>query len=216
MRRTAGNAVGGGRRPCAFQCQCSHLALMRSWRASRRGYNSGHGHSLVECQQNISRQLPHWGAHACSSMRIVGRDDDLPFRVELWDDHDSHVEEVIALASDYATARGAYEEAIKRRPERIVTSRQKIKGAGRQPVKDMARIYVSESGRDKNDGPTKQMPIYSWKRARKISGHIEITVDSAATRKRGRPSLYVGRRDAAVAATSEEFLNAWQSRNLRA
>jgi hypothetical protein len=29
-------------------------------------------------------------------MRIVGRDDDLPFRVELWDDHDSHVEEVIA------------------------------------------------------------------------------------------------------------------------
>jgi hypothetical protein len=49
-------------------------------------------------------------------MRIVGRDDDLPFRVELWDDHDSHVEEVIALASDYATARGAYEEAIKRRP----------------------------------------------------------------------------------------------------
>jgi hypothetical protein len=123
---------------------------------------------------------------------------------------------VIALASDYATARGAYEEAIKRRPERIVTSRQKIKGAGRQPVKDMARIYVSESGRDKNDGPTKQTPIYSWKRARKISGHIEITVDSAATRKRGRPSLYVGRRDAAVAATSEEFLNAWQSRNLRA
>jgi hypothetical protein len=62
--------------------------------------------------------------------------------------------------------------------------RQKIKGAGRQPEKDMARIYVSESGRDKNDGPTKQMPIYSWKRARKISGHIEITVDSAATRKR--------------------------------
>jgi len=27
MRRTAGNAVGGARRPCAFQCQCSHLAL---------------------------------------------------------------------------------------------------------------------------------------------------------------------------------------------
>ena len=39
------------------------------------------------------------------------RDDDLPFRVELWDDKDSHFEEVIALASDYSTARGAYEEA---------------------------------------------------------------------------------------------------------
>ena len=34
---------------------------------------------------------------------MVGRDDDLPFRVELWDDKDSHIEEVLALASDYAT-----------------------------------------------------------------------------------------------------------------
>jgi hypothetical protein len=60
-------------------------------------------------------------------MRIVGRDDDPPFRVELWDDNDSHVEEVIALASDYATARSSYEEAIKRRPGRIVTLRQRTK-----------------------------------------------------------------------------------------
>ena len=41
----------------------------------------------------------------------------------------------------------------------------------------MTRIYISEFGNDKNDGLTKQTPIYSWKRARKISGHIEITVD---------------------------------------
>jgi hypothetical protein len=44
---------------------------------------------------------------------MAGHADDLPFRVELWDDKDSHIEEVIALASDYATARSAYEEAVK-------------------------------------------------------------------------------------------------------
>jgi hypothetical protein len=57
----------------------------------------------------------------------LGRDDDLPFRVELWDDNDSRVGELIALASDYATARSAYEEAIKRRPGRIVTLRQRTR-----------------------------------------------------------------------------------------
>ena len=40
----------------------------------------------------------------------------LPFKIELWDDADRHVEEVIALASDFASACGAYEEAVKRRP----------------------------------------------------------------------------------------------------
>jgi len=48
----------------------------------------------------------------------------------------------------------------------------------------MTRIYVSELGSDKNDGLTKQTPIYAWKRARKISGHMEISVDSPSTRKR--------------------------------
>jgi len=48
----------------------------------------------------------------------------------------------------------------------------------------MTRIYVSELGSDKNDGLTKQTPIYSWKRARKISSHMEISVDSVSTRKR--------------------------------
>ena len=33
-----------------------------------------------------------------------GRDEDLPFRIELWDDADRHIEEVIALASDFASA----------------------------------------------------------------------------------------------------------------
>ena len=56
---------------------------------------------------------------------MVGRDDDLPFRVELWDDR--HIEEVIAMVADYATARSAYEEAIKRRPGKLITLRQKTR-----------------------------------------------------------------------------------------
>jgi hypothetical protein len=47
--------------------------------------------------------------------------------VELWDDKDSHIEEVIALASDYATARSAFDEAVKRRPGKLITLRQKAR-----------------------------------------------------------------------------------------
>jgi hypothetical protein len=56
-----------------------------------------------------------------------GHQFDLPFSVELWDDRDNHIEEVIALASDYATARSAYEEAVKRRPGKLITLRQKTR-----------------------------------------------------------------------------------------
>jgi hypothetical protein len=49
----------------------------------------------------------------------------------------------------------------------------------------MTRIYISEHGSDMNDGLSKETPIYSWKRARKVSsGHTEINVDSTAARKR--------------------------------
>ena len=41
-----------------------------------------------------------------------GDEHDLPFKIELWDDADRHIEEVIALVSDYASACGAYEEAV--------------------------------------------------------------------------------------------------------
>ena len=57
----------------------------------------------------------------------AGHPFDLPFMVEQWDDANSHVEELIALAGDYRVARAAYEEAIKRRPGRIVTLRQKTR-----------------------------------------------------------------------------------------
>ena len=58
---------------------------------------------------------------------MAGRDDDLPFRIELWDDADRHIEEVIAVASDFSTASSAYAEAVKRRPGKLITLRQKAR-----------------------------------------------------------------------------------------
>jgi hypothetical protein len=57
----------------------------------------------------------------------MGRPFDLPYSVELWDDDDRHVEELIALTGDYRVARAAYEEAIKRRPGKTITLRQKTR-----------------------------------------------------------------------------------------
>jgi hypothetical protein len=57
----------------------------------------------------------------------TGRPFDLPYSVEQWDDTDSHVEELIALTGDYRVAWAAFEEAVKRRPARIVTLRQKTR-----------------------------------------------------------------------------------------
>lgn len=58
---------------------------------------------------------------------MASGDDDLPFRIELWDDADQHVGEVIALVSDFSTASSAYEEAVKRRPGKLITLRQKAR-----------------------------------------------------------------------------------------
>ena len=44
----------------------------------------------------------------------MGRPFDLPYSVELWDDADSHVEELIALTGDYRVARATFDEAVKR------------------------------------------------------------------------------------------------------
>ena len=43
--------------------------------------------------------------------------------IELWDDADRRIEEVIALASDFASACGAYEEAVKQQPGKLITLR---------------------------------------------------------------------------------------------
>jgi len=56
----------------------------------------------------------------------IGRPD-LPYSVELWDESDQHIEELIALTGDYRVARAAFDEAVKRRPGRIVTLRQKTR-----------------------------------------------------------------------------------------
>jgi hypothetical protein len=56
-----------------------------------------------------------------------GRPFDLPHSLELWDDEDRHVEELIALTGDYRVARAAFEEAVKCRPGKIITLRQKAR-----------------------------------------------------------------------------------------
>ena len=58
---------------------------------------------------------------------MAAHDDDLPYRVEVWDDKDTPIEEIIAVTSDYATAKGAYEAAVKRRPGRFITLREKAR-----------------------------------------------------------------------------------------
>ena len=57
----------------------------------------------------------------------MGRAFDLPYSVEVWDDNDQHIEELVALTGDYGIARAAYDEAIKRRPGRTITLRQKAR-----------------------------------------------------------------------------------------
>jgi hypothetical protein len=59
------------------------------------------------------------------STMATGRQFDLPYSVELWDETDSRVEELVALTGDYRVARA--EEAIKQRPGRIVTLRQRTR-----------------------------------------------------------------------------------------
>ena len=61
------------------------------------------------------------------AIMAAGHQFDLPYSVELWDEDDTRVEELIALTADYNVARAAYEEAMKRRPGRIVTLRQKTR-----------------------------------------------------------------------------------------
>ena len=58
---------------------------------------------------------------------VTGYQFDLPYMVEQWDDTDSHVEELIALTGITELRGAAYEEAVKRRPGRIVTLRQKTR-----------------------------------------------------------------------------------------
>jgi len=49
------------------------------------------------------------------------------YRLEMWDDHDQHIEELIALVKDHAVARAAFAEAVQRRPGKIIILRQKTR-----------------------------------------------------------------------------------------
>jgi cytochrome c-type biogenesis protein CcmH/NrfG len=42
--------------------------------------------------------------------------DELPFRIELWNDDWTKRLETLAMAGDFRTAKAAYEEAVRRRP----------------------------------------------------------------------------------------------------
>lgn len=57
--------------------------------------------------------------------RMVDQVQELPYRVEMWDDHDTGIEELIGLVGDHAVARAAFAEAVKRRPGKLVILRQK-------------------------------------------------------------------------------------------
>ena len=52
---------------------------------------------------------------------------DLPYTVEQWDDADQHVEETIAMVGDYRVAKAAFDRAVRERPGRIITLRQKAR-----------------------------------------------------------------------------------------
>jgi hypothetical protein len=56
---------------------------------------------------------------------MAHQEQEWPFRLEMWDDHDTHVEELIALIADHAVARAAFEEAVRRRPGKLIILRQK-------------------------------------------------------------------------------------------
>ena len=56
---------------------------------------------------------------------MVSEVQEFQFRVEMWDDRDTKVEDVIALVRDHAVARAAFAEAVQRRPGKIIILRQK-------------------------------------------------------------------------------------------
>ena len=82
---------------------------------------------LKRCTNATSNRLDDVLVLFSNPVMATGRQFDLPYLVEPWDDTDSHVEELIALICDYSVARAAFDEAVKRRPGRIVTLRQKTR-----------------------------------------------------------------------------------------
>jgi hypothetical protein len=50
---------------------------------------------------------------------------ELLYRIEMWDDGDTRIEELIALVADHGVAHAAFAEAVRRRPGKLIILRQK-------------------------------------------------------------------------------------------
>ena len=59
--------------------------------------------------------------------RMLDQEQELSYRIEMWDDQDTRIEQLIALVSDHAVARAAFEEAVRRRPGKLIILRQKAR-----------------------------------------------------------------------------------------
>jgi hypothetical protein len=63
----------------------------------------------------------------CSFITTVGKDQeqDISYRLEIWDDDDTGIEDLIAPGRDHAVARAAFAETVQRRPGKVIILRQK-------------------------------------------------------------------------------------------
>ena len=62
----------------------------------------------------------------CSLMTcMVDQVQELPYRIELWDDRNTRVEELIALVADHALRAAFVVEMVRRRPGNVIILRQK-------------------------------------------------------------------------------------------
>ena len=55
------------------------------------------------------------------------QEQELPYRIEMWDDRDTHIEELLAVVADHAVAPVAFAEAVMRRSGKVVILRQKLR-----------------------------------------------------------------------------------------
>jgi hypothetical protein len=128
---------------------------------------------------------------------MAGHADDLPFRVELWDNKDSHIEEVIALASDYATARSAYEEAVKQtRQAHYVAAEDE--GHSKEPMTCNANAASSYSLRLSAMGITSLAASCNCWQSNKSAFIMDLSVGDIQALRDGRQTPHLRRRDVAV------------------
>ena len=119
---------GAGPKPHRGLISRLHKLSRRWWRASLPSLvPPWNRRSLGQVPPGLLHRLDCVPISFSDAFMAMGWPYDLPYSVEQWDDADSHVEELIALTGDYRVARAAFEEAVKRRPGRIVTLRQKTR-----------------------------------------------------------------------------------------